>query len=84
MKTINRTNISEHLIEYQLNMIGKTIDDVKDDEKWYFNNTFTDEQFEEFKKYAIPLLQKIFKFNKTKANSTFQWFILQYGLTIKN
>jgi ferritin len=84
MRTINRTNISEHLIEYQLNMIGKTIDDVKDDEKWYFNNTFTEEQFEEFKKYAIPLLQKIFKFNKTKANSTFQWFILQYGLRINN
>jgi ferritin len=84
MKTINRTNISEHLIEYQLNMIGKTIDDVKDDEKWYFNNTFTEEQFEEFKKYAIPLLQKIFKFNKTKANSTFQWFTLQYGLRINN
>ena len=84
MKTINRTNISEHLIEYQLNMIGKTIDDVKDDEQWYFNNTFTDEQFEEFKKYAIPLLQKIFKFNKSRANKTFDWFISKYGLRINN
>jgi hypothetical protein len=81
---VNRTNISEHLIEYQLKMIGKTIDEVKEDEEWYFNNTMTEEQHEEFKRYAIPLLKKIFKFNKTKAESTFSWFNLQFGLKIKS
>jgi hypothetical protein len=80
---VNRTNISEHLVEYQLNMIGKTMLDVKDDEMWYFNNTMTQEQHEEFKRYAIPLLKKIFKFNKGKAESTFGWFDLQFGLRIK-
>ena len=80
---VNRTNISEHLVEYQLNMIGKTMLDVKDDEMWYFNNTMTQEQHEEFKRYAIPLLKKIFKFNKGKAEQTFQWFDLQFGLRIK-
>jgi hypothetical protein len=80
---VNRTNISEHLVEYQLNMIGKTMLDVKDDEMWYFNNTMTQEQHEEFKRYAIPLLKKIFKFNKAKAESTFGWFDLQFGLRIK-
>lgn len=79
---INRTNISDHLIEYQLNMIGKTISDILGDEEWYFNNTMTQEQFEEFRAYAIPLLKKIFKFNKSKAESTFSWFILQFGLRI--
>lgn len=81
---INRTNISDHLVEYQLKMIGKTILDVKDDEKWYTNNTMTEEQHEEFKRYAIPLLKKIFKFNKAKAESTFSWFNLQFGLRIKS
>ena len=80
---VNRTNITEHLVEYQLNMIGKTMLDVKDDEMWYFNNTMTQEQHEEFKRYAIPLLKKIFKFNKGKAESTFGWFDLQFGLRIK-
>ena len=80
---VNRTNISEHLVEYQLNMIGKTMLDVKDDEMWYFNNTMTQEQHEEFKRYAIPLLKKIFKFNKGKAEETFGWFNLQFGLRIK-
>ncbi len=80
---INRTNIADHLIEYQLNMIGKTVLDVSGDEKWYSNNTMTPEQHEEFKAYAIPLLKKIFKFNKTRAQGTFGWFNLQFGLRIK-
>lgn len=81
---VNRTNISEHLVEYQLKMIGKTLSDVENDEEWYYNNTMTEEQHEEFKRYAIPLLKKIFKFNKTKAENTFSWFDLQFGLRIKS
>jgi uroporphyrinogen-III decarboxylase len=84
MIRINRTNITEHLIEYQLKMVGKTIDEIKEDELWYSNNTMTEEQHEEFKRYAIPLLKKIFKFNKSKAESTFGWFDLQFGLKIKS
>ena len=81
-KTINRQNITDHLIEYQLKMIGKTIDEVTTDEKWFSNNTMTPEQHEEFKAYAIPLLKKVFKFNKAKAEQTFSWFDLSYGLRI--
>jgi hypothetical protein len=80
---VNRTNISEHLVEYQLNMVGKTMLDVEGDQEWYINNTMTQEQHEEFKRYAIPLLKKIFKFNKGKAEQTFSWFNLQFGLRIK-
>ena len=80
---VNRTNISDHLIEYQLKMIGKTVADVSNDEMWFHTNTMTQEQHEEFKRYAIPLLKKIFKFNKGKAESTFGWFDLQFGLRIK-
>jgi uroporphyrinogen-III decarboxylase len=81
-KTINRQNITDHLIEYQLKMIGKTIDEITTDEKWFSNNTMTPEQHEEFKAYAIPLLKKVFKFNKSKAEQTFSWFDLSYGLRI--
>ena len=81
---INRTNISDHLVEYQLKMIGKTVLDVSGDPMWYHTNTMTQEQHEEFKAYAIPLLKKIFKFNKTRAEGTFGWFDLQFGLRIKS
>lgn len=80
---VNRTNITDHLIIYELEMIGKTIDDVKGDERWFSNNTMTQKQHDEFRAYAIPLLKKIFKFNKGKAESTFSWFDMMYGLKIE-
>ena len=82
--TINRTNITEHLIQYQLALIDKTIEEAHADEKWYQTWTITDEKYAEFKHYAIPLLKKVFKFNKAKAESTFSWFTLQYGLRTIN
>ena len=81
---VNRANITRHLIEYQLDMVGKRLVYTLDDDMWYFNWTMTQEQHEEFKRYAIPLLKKIFKFNKGRAESTFGWFDLQFGLRIKN
>ena len=81
---ITRENITRHLIEYQLAMVGKSMMDTLDDDKWYFNITMTTEQFEEFKKYSIKLIKKIFKCNTTKALRTFDWFNLEFGLRIKN
>jgi len=81
---ITRENISRHLIEYQLAMVGKSMMDTLDDDKWYFNITMTTEQFEEFKKYSIKLIKKIFKCNTSRALSTFDWFNLAFGLRIKN
>lgn len=81
---INRINIAEHLIEYQLHMIGKTMEEAKKDDMWFFNWTFTEEQHATFKKYAIPLIKKVFKCNKEKAENTFSWFDMQFGLRIKN
>lgn len=81
---VNRANITRHLIEYQLDMVGKRLVDTLDDDLWYFNWTMTQVQHEEFKRYAIPLLKKIFKFNKGRAEQTFDWFNLQFGLRIKN
>ena len=81
---VNRNNVSEHLVEYQLNMIGKTTEEARKLEDWYQQWTMTTQQFELFKAYAIPLLRKVFKFNKRNAEKTFDWFNLGYGLRIKD
>ena len=79
--SVNRMNISDHLIEYQLNLIGiEKLSDVEDYNKLFI----TEKQHKLFRSYAIPLLKKVFKFNKAKAENTFDWFLLQYGLNIKN
>jgi len=84
MAKINRENISEHLLDYQLDMIGKSIQEAHMTKEWYNKWTMTQEQHEEFKAYALPLLKKVFKCNKSRAESTFDFFDLQFGLRIKN
>lgn len=78
---INRTNISRYLLEYQLNMIGKTTAHTKENPNWFREWTISERDFMFFKGIAIPLLKKIFKFNKQKAEKTFDWFNMQFGLT---
>ncbi len=83
-KKVNRGNIMRHLIEYQLDMVGKRVVDTLDDDKWYFNWTMTNNQKSEFNKYAIKLMKKVFKFNTNKAKENLSWFNNQFGLRIKN
>ena len=81
--SINRTNIATHLIEYQLNMVGKTMADALKDDMWFFNWTITEEQHKEFKAYALALIKKVFKCNRAIAQDTFAWFDVKFGLRIK-
>lgn len=82
-KRITRENIGVHLMDYQLEMVGKTRLEMIDDDKWRFNFTMTRTQSEEFHSYAIPLLMKVFHCTKPKAEENFQWFKSMFGLRIK-
>ena len=81
---ITRENIGEHLFDYQLNMIGKTRIEVLDSPNWRFDFTMTGVQLIDLMLYAIPLLQKTFRFNRKKALSTFEWWRVQFGIRIKD
>lgn len=84
MAKINRETISDHLIDYQLGMIGKSTQEAMMTKEWYSKWTMTQEQHEEFKAYAIPLLKKVFKCRKERAEGVFAWFDLQFGLRVSN
>ena len=81
---ITRDNITKHIVEYQLKMVGKTLLDTLDDDNWYFNITMTQTEFDEFRKYAVKLIRKTFRCNRLRGESTFDWFNMQFGLRIKN
>lgn len=81
---VNRQNLSEHLLEYQFEMIGKTVQEAIADKEWLQKWSFTQEQHDKFKAYSIPLIKKIFKCRKERAQKTFDWFDLQFGLPVKN
>ena len=78
---VNRSNIAEHLIKYQLAMVGKTMEEALLDDMWFFNWKIT-EKYDEFKRYAILLIKKVFKCNKQRAEKTFEWFDLEFGLSV--
>jgi hypothetical protein len=42
---VDRTNIGEHLVDYELTMIGKTMAEAYKNEKWFHEWTMNDEQF---------------------------------------
>ncbi len=84
MAKVNRENIADHLVDYQLGMIGKSTQEAHMTKEWYNKWTMTQEQHDQFKAYALPLIKKVFKCNKSRAESTFDFFDLQFGLRIKN
>lgn len=79
----NRTNIASHLLEYQLNIIGKTTADTKKNPNWFKEWMITNSDQEIFKQYAVNALKKVFRFNTNKAKETFEWWRLHFGLNIK-
>lgn len=84
MAKINRENISDHLLDYELGMIGKSTQEAIMTKEYYNKWTITQEQYDEFRVYAIPLLKKVFKCRKERAESVFAWFNSQFGLKISN
>lgn len=80
---VNRENIEEHLMEYQLNMIGKTLNDLRENDMSFVSWSITKEQYEQLKKYSIKTIKKVFKCNTRKAVGIFEWFYKIFGLKIK-
>ena len=82
MKLITRDNILEHLMEKHLNLIEMTTLDALFEKNWRENWKISKNQYEEFKKYSVPLIKKIFKCNKKKAINTFDWFMNNFGMKV--
>jgi len=83
-KKVNRTNIAEHLFDYQLEIIGKTRINVVDDDRWHHHFSITRTQYSEFSSYAIKLMMKTFRCNKTKAIANFEWYWSQFSVKIRD
>jgi hypothetical protein len=81
----NRYNMIEYLINYQFEIVGESSEflNFETDESWRKDYQLTEEQYVLFKKHAIGVLQKVYKFNRKKAESNFEWFFHEFGLTIK-
>lgn len=77
---INRANVSEHLLEYQFNILGKTMADTLKETEWKKTWKLTKKQKEMLKSYALGILKKVFRFNGAKARETYEFFDKNFGL----
>ena len=68
---INRTNVSEHLLEYQFNILGKTMANTLAETEWKTSWKLTKKQKEMFKSYALGTLKKVFKIH-TRSTSSYK------------
>jgi len=81
---INRLNVSEHLLEFQFNILGKTMVDTINEVDWKKEWKLTVKQKTLFKSYATEILKKVFRFNASKARETYEFFNTEFGLKISN
>lgn len=79
---INRSNIYPHLVEKMFNIKKKTTQDAILDKKWK-EWSISEQEFLDFKKYAVQLIKKVFKCSSRNAQNTFTWFWLSHGLIVK-
>ena len=54
MGKINRENIADHLLDYQLGMIDKSTQEAHMTKEWYNKWTMTQARHDVFKAYALP------------------------------
>jgi hypothetical protein len=81
---INRTNVSEHLMEFQFNILGKTMADTIYETSWKQDWKLRENQKKLFKSYATEVLKKVFRFNTNKARETYDFFNTNFGLSVIN
>lgn len=79
---INRINVSEHLMEFQFNILGKTMADTIYETSWKQEWKLSESQKKLFKSYATGVLKKVFRFNTSKARETYKFFDENFGLSV--
>jgi len=78
-----RLTMIQHLIEYQISLIDKTIVDTLENENWHSEWSINQAQYNDLEKYSISIIRKTFRCSKAKGLKTFKWFYDVFGLQIK-
>jgi|694.fasta_scaffold00478_11 hypothetical protein len=82
-----KEKLVKELINKMLEKHAVNYDDIKENQKigdieWFMYYTWTQEEYEIFKKWAIPLIKKTLRITKEGAEKEFSWFDLMWGLKV--
>ena len=81
MKKLTQDQYNQ-IINKELAIHGKTVEDIKDDDRWFMTYTMTEQQSEEWKSWTIDYIIKTCKCSKAVAEREFSWIYLNHGLKI--
>lgn len=56
--------------------------DAKEIKEWYTMWTMTEEQYEEYKKWALKIIKKRTGYSPHLVGRSWSWFWLAYGLSV--
>lgn len=82
VKRLDKDGWPMALLKLELSMVGRTVEEAKNNDTWYHDFTFTKEQYEQFKKKAMDILINTYKMKLKVAKSKLAVFDLQYGLRV--
>ena len=57
---------------------------IKENNKWFDKYTWTSTQLTDFETILEHILYNIYRYRNEELKSYVQWFIIHYGLTVKN
>lgn len=55
----------------------------KTDDKWVYKNFWTKKQRSSYLRLLIPVFKNVYQYNIVQATSKAEWFLFQFGLSIK-
>ena len=79
---MKREDVFETLVTKLLEFHSLTREGLKDDKDWFHRYTWTTQDNETYRAWAIDLLRKKKKFRKALAEKEISWFLLSYGYRI--
>jgi len=82
---IKRDEFAAKMLEYQLNLIGKSTQEaVESNKQWLYEWVLSEEQSKHFKEWFVKQALKTYKIPKKKVISNIlNPFLLQWGLNVK-
>jgi hypothetical protein len=77
-----RDELPAKLVALQMEIIGLTYEDAMNTPEFWRVYTMNEQQHAMFRKSAMFLIQKTLRCNRKRAESTFAFFDLQFGLQV--
>lgn len=62
----------------------KIIRKCKNDDKWFEHTSWTRQQYNDYFEKLVKVYKNLYQYSETKCVQLSEWWMIQYGLNVKN